>query len=409
MSDALVVNVATIQRLRESEQWLEAVLRVSSDAVIATDAAGRIKRINPMAEAMTGWVSNDALGRELGEVFCVIHADTGSAAADLTAVLQAADGAPAAHLTLTTRDGSRIPIDHSVTPITDEQDRAAGLVLVFRGASEHSNLVAAIRQRASELSAHAAAQAALNAEMAALTEELRARNEELDAFSHTVAHDLKNPLNVISGFAQLLAEAQTSDDTPAAVCQAEERAGYAIDIMRAAQKMNNIIQELLLLAEVRKVDVPIERLEMDLLVEETVQRLAHMLQDSGAELDAPGHWPAALGYGPWIEEVWTNYLSNAIKYGGHPPAITLGAELLPAEDGSQGTVRFWVHDEGPDIALEDQARLFQPSSRLAKTRAAGHGLGLSIVRRIVAKLGGSVAVESTPGHGATFSFTLPAA
>jgi len=123
-------------------------------------------------------------------------------------------------------------------------------------------------------------------------------------------------------------------------------------------------------------------------------------------------WPAALGYGPWIEEVWVNYLSNAIKYGGQPPRMELGADPLPnpppqaGEGKGGGMVRFWVRDNGSGITPEDQSRLFAPFTRLDQIRAGGHGLGLSIVRRIVEKLGGQVGVESQVGSGSTFSFTL---
>jgi signal transduction histidine kinase len=104
----------------------------------------------------------------------------------------------------------------------------------------------------------------------------------------------------------------------------------------------------------------------------------------------------------WVEEIWINYISNAIKYGGTPPQITLGSNLQ-----SNGTVCFWVHDNGSGITPDDQAKLFIPFSRLEQREAEGHGLGLSIVERIVNKLGGQVAVDSVPGEGTTFSFTLP--
>jgi two-component system sensor histidine kinase/response regulator len=113
-------------------------------------------------------------------------------------------------------------------------------------------------------------------------------------------------------------------------------------------------------------------------------------------------WPVALGYAPWVEEVWINYLSNAFRYGGRPPRLELGAEAQP-----DGRVRFWVRDNGAGLTPEDQARLFTPFTRLDQVQVKGHGLGLSIVRRIVEKLGGQVGVESQIGQGSTFSFTLP--
>jgi signal transduction histidine kinase len=110
----------------------------------------------------------------------------------------------------------------------------------------------------------------------------------------------------------------------------------------------------------------------------------------------------ALGYAPWVEAAWVNYLSNAVRYGGTPPHIELGCTRQ-----ADGMIRFWVRDGGPGISPEQQVRLFQPFEQVNKIRAKGHGLGLSIVRRIIEKLGGKVGVESAVGQGSTFWFTLP--
>ena len=111
-----------------------------------------------------------------------------------------------------------------------------------------------------------------------------------------------------------------------------------------------------------------------------------------------------MGYGPWIEEVWSNYISNAMKYGGQPPQVTLGYDVL-----TNGWVRFWVKDNGPGIDPVAQKRLFQEFERLDQKRAQGYGLGLSVVRRIMERLGGEVGVESAVGVGSLFFFTLPVA
>jgi two-component system sensor histidine kinase/response regulator len=242
--------------------------------------------------------------------------------------------------------------------------------------------------------------------------ELKARNEELDAFAHTVAHDLKNPLNNVINSADLLSRGDTS-------MLDEERQECLQTMVRSALKMGNIIDELLLLAGVRKAQVEIGPLDMAGIVAEAQLRLVHLIGDTRAEviLQDVSVWPVARGYGPWVEEVWVNYLSNALKYGGQPPRIELGADplsILPSvaasggEEG-RGMVRFWVRDNGQGLTPEDQARLFTPFTRLDQARAKGHGLGLSIVRRIVEKLGGQVGIESAgvPGHGSTFFFTLP--
>ncbi len=228
------------------------------------------------------------------------------------------------------------------------------------------------------------------------TQELQSRNEELDAFAHTAAHDLRSPLALIIGSARLL----DTDYAPKLDQIVNERLQV---IVETAFKMSNIIDELLLLAEVRKVKKQAVPLDMGTIVAEVRQRLSHLIEAHRVEINAPDAWPVALGYGPWIEQVWTNYISNAIKYGGQPPLLELGAS-----EGQDGMVRFWVRDNGPGLTPEDQTRLFTPFTRLDQVRATGHGLGLSIAKRIVEKLDGEVGIESQPGKGSLFFFTLPA-
>jgi signal transduction histidine kinase len=233
-----------------------------------------------------------------------------------------------------------------------------------------------------------------------LVEEERERLiEELDAFAHTVAHDLQNPLGPIMGFAESL-EASFEMMPP------EELKEYLQVIGRNARKMSNIIDELLLLAGVRKRIVEPHPLDMGSILFEVQERLVDIIEEQQAKVTLPSDWPVAEGYGPWIEEVWVNYISNAIRYGGRPPRVELGATRQP-----DGMVRFWVRDNGSGLTPEQQSKLFTPFTQLSQIQTGGYGLGLSIVQRIVKKLGGQVSVESSglPNRGSVFSFTLPAA
>lgn len=229
------------------------------------------------------------------------------------------------------------------------------------------------------------------------TEELTARNQELDAFAHTVAHDLKTPLGPLMGLAELL-EKYHASLTPDDVQKSLQ------GIRRNGRKMSNIIDELLLLAQMHETNLEMTTLDMERIIDEAKQRLSYMIEETAAVIILPDSWPLAVGYAPWIEEVWVNYMSNAIKYGGQPPHLELGAAV---EDDDM--VRFWIHDNGPGLTAEEQGRLFVPFTQLDKIRAKGHGLGLSIVRRIVERLGGQVGVESNGAlaRGSTFFFTLP--
>ncbi|MBN1874617.1 MAG: PAS domain S-box protein [Anaerolineae bacterium] len=260
------------------------------------------------------------------------------------------------------------------------------------------------------------------------TVELEARNADLDAFAHTVAHDLKSPLTAIMGFSSLIER------------RVREVPGNQLEylaqmIVHSGERMGNIIDELLLLAKVQRLDeIEIQVLDMGEIVGATLDRLAYMCTEYQAEIVTPPVWPAAVGYAAWVEEVWANYVSNALKYGGRPdegipPRIELGYGEYPNRqlhipvDGSDmqnpllaetrgyacdPQILFWVQDNGPGIAPEDQIRLFTMFTQLDKSRGQGHGLGLAIVRRIVEKLGGQVWLESEVGRGSIFVFTLPA-
>ncbi|MCB0170141.1 MAG: HAMP domain-containing histidine kinase [Anaerolineae bacterium] len=228
--------------------------------------------------------------------------------------------------------------------------------------------------------------------------ELQARNKELDAFAHTVAHDLKNPLGIITSYSELL-------NGDGLEMHTEELELIFKEVQKSGRKATNIIEELLLLSSIRKEAITTRPLNMAKIVAEAQARVDLMIQACQAEIIYPQQWPQALGYAPWIEEVWVNYLSNGLKYGGEPPRLEVGATLQ-----ENGMVRFWVRDNGLGLPVEAQALLFTEFTRLDEIRTKGNGLGLSIVRRIVEKLGGQVGVESdnVPGQGCTFYFTLAA-
>lgn len=228
------------------------------------------------------------------------------------------------------------------------------------------------------------------------TAEVQARNAELDAFAHTVAHDLKGPLASIVGYAEVVRKYSSS-------LPEEQVLEYVQEIGQSGRKMGNIIDELLLLAGVREEEVEPVPLDMAGIVAAVQERLSFMIEEHQAQVVSQENWPVALGHAPWVEEVWANYLSNALVYGGRPPRVELGA-TAPID----GMVRFWVRDNGRGIDPEEQSRLFTPFTRLSQVRTEGQGLGLSIVRRIVEKLGGTVGVESELGQGSLFFFTLPA-
>jgi PAS domain S-box-containing protein len=356
-----------IRRLQAEEQVrkLERAIAQSPSTVVITDTAGTIEYVNPKFTELTGYSVAEALGKnprilksgEQGPEFYQQLWETIAAGQEWRGEFHNRK-----------KNGELFWEQASISPVRDRVGAITHYVAVKEDITERKRIEA----------------------------ERERLIGELDAFAHTVAHDLKNPLGAVLGFADLLAVAggQMSE---------QDRSESLTAINQGARKMQSIIDELLLLAGVRKAEVKLEPVDMAAVVAGAWSRLSHMAAEYRPEFSLPGQWPRAVGYGPWVEEVWANYLSNALKYGGTPPRLALGAEVVG------DSVRFWVQDNGPGLSAEAQQRLFLPFTRLHQARATGQGLGLSIVRRIMEKLGGEAWVESEPGKGSRFGFSLPRA
>lgn len=268
--------------------------------------------------------------------------------------------------------------------------------LVKDAAGHYLDLLPVVIKRAHSQSENERARRRAEAELAKNAADLAARNAELDAFAHTVAHEIKGPLMNIIGYARLIENNATGLNA--------DQKKLLQQIPQSAYKLEKIVNELLLLSNVRASEANLAPLDMAMIVSEARKRLHLQIGGSAAELVLPASWPVALGYGPWIEEVWVNYIANGLRYGGRPPRLELRG--FP-QDG--GMIRFEIKDNGSGISPTDQARLFVPFTQLHKVLGQGHGLGLSIVRRIVEKCGGQVGVDSKLGSGSAFWFTLPVA
>jgi len=370
---SFISDITGRRRADEELRKLSRAVEQSPSTVVITDLAGNIEYVNPRFTEVTGYTEEEALGQnprilKSGE-------QSGQVYAELWETISSG-GQWRGEFSNRKKDGSIYWEFASVSPIRNVEGEITHFLKVAEDITQRKTVERALREHMAEL---------------------EARNEELDAFAHTVAHDLRNPLGLVMGLAEVLEEEYAS-------LPETELRKHLTTIARTSQKMGNIVEELLLLAGIRKTDVELEPLDMAEILAEVNKRLAHMTEEYQAELVLPGAWPKAFGYAPWVEEIWVNYLSNALKYGGRPPRVELGATKQ-----ADGMVRFWVRDNGPGLSQAEQSRLFVPFTKLAQVRVEGFGLGLSIVRRIVDKLGGQVGVESEgmPGRGSTFSFTLP--
>ncbi|PKL90323.1 MAG: hypothetical protein CVV23_00265 [Ignavibacteriae bacterium HGW-Ignavibacteriae-2] len=223
-------------------------------------------------------------------------------------------------------------------------------------------------------------------------DELRQQNEDLDAFAHTVAHDLNSIINSIVGFSQLLVEDNSYSK--------EERSEILSHIFKSSHKMSTIIKELLIFANIRKTEVELSPIDTSKIIEEVIIRLGFQLNENNAKIIIPKKFHTALGYSAWVEEIWYNLISNAIKYGGTPPVIELGSEV------AGDSILFWIKDNGAGLSDEGKKIIFTSPEKLHQQNSKGFGLGLSIVKRILDKINGSITLESGANTGSKFIFSL---
>jgi signal transduction histidine kinase len=235
----------------------------------------------------------------------------------------------------------------------------------------------------------------LEQRIAERTAELAKANEALEAFSYSVAHDLRAPLASIGGFADVVADALRKGDL-------ERARTLAGRIVVNAGRMNTMIEALLSLARAGRgplVELPVDMRRLVGEVLEDLPRAPHARVDV-AQL------PRVLADQATLRQAWHNLLSNAIKYSAGQPQPAIGVGWRRAADGD---AVFFVEDNGVGFDPEYAGRLFTPFTRLHKEcEFEGTGVGLSLVRRIVERHGGRAWAEVRPGGGARFYFSLPA-
>jgi two-component system, cell cycle sensor histidine kinase and response regulator CckA len=369
------------KRLKENQQWFAAILRCIGDAVIATDIEGSVTFMNPVAEALTGWKQNEALGRGLTEVFKIVDEQT--RAITETPVLRASREEVAINLTaptlLISRDGKETPIDTSAAPIRGHRGESAGVVLVFRDITERKHLEEQLRQSQ--------------------------KMEAVGQLAGGVAHDFNNLLTVIIGLSDLII--RKLDPTLRIYHQAEE-------IKRAGEQAASLTQQLLAFSR-RQILQP-KVLDLNGVVTYLNKMLLRLIGEDIELVSIPderlGFVKADRGQ---IEQVILNLAVNArdaMPNGGRLIIETANVNLyrenvrltVGMKPGSY--VMLAVSDTGCGMDLETQSHIFEPFFT-TKKMGKGTGLGLATVYGIIQQSGGYITVHSEPGRGTTFKVYLP--
>ena len=351
------------EALREKIQ-LEAVLSSMVEGVIVIDRDGKVLLANPRArELLSAW--GDLEGRAVPEVIRSPEVDQ--------ALQEAAssEGIVVREMEVQAEKKRVLLMHASGFP---QQDPRAGTVAVFHDVSE-----------------------------------LRRVDEVRRDFIANASHELRTPLTSIQGFAATLGGAELSS---------EERARYLDVIVRNAQRMSNLIDDLLTLSRIESETSSLELTEVDVLrvVETAVADFAPRFAEASIEVQIhAGAVPACRADRGALEQILSNLLSNAARYSN--PGARVDVYLQERQERQErqqhdGEVEISVVDTGIGIPPEDLERIFERFYRVdaARSRALGStGLGLSIVKHLVRAMGGEIHVESVPGKGSRFSFTLAVA
>jgi len=227
--------------------------------------------------------------------------------------------------------------------------------------------------------------------------EIQRRNKELDDFTYVVSHDLKEPLISVEGFSKIL-QADYNE-----IIQAEGR-DYLDSIVGATTRMKGLIDDLLMLSRVSRPSESFKNIPLGMILREIVTDMEFTVKRRGVRLQIPDEIPQVYGNETQLKILFRNLISNAIKFNNSPaPAVEIAFQ-----NAENNYYLFSVRDNGIGIDREFHEKIFVIFQRLHRREEyEGSGAGLAIVKKIVEKHDGRIWVESEPGKGSTFYFTIP--
>lgn len=215
---------------------------------------------------------------------------------------------------------------------------------------------------------------------------------DLLTIAHRISHDLRTPLGGISMTGEMLKE-MAGEGSPISPALVNPIFDSTEELLRLIERVSFVLK-----ASIKPMVK--ERVQMGDVVFETLEKLERKIIKNKAVVSQPKHWPEIAGVRSWLRTIWHDLLSNALQHASHPLKLELGWK----EEGN--SYRFWVSDNAGGVPVEKREKLFQPFETLSDPDAT-HGLGLSIVERLVRLQGGQCGYEPHSNDGSLFYFTLP--
>lgn len=361
-----VHNAQLYERVSYEKRRLDAILEYSADGVLILDSAHRIVVFNHALAQLSGWPATDALGRHHDEVIRWTRLET-----DMDFCKAVAGGWPLSPARpiyvegdLRRHHGGSVSIGITYAPLFDRDGRLVNIIADVRDITR-----------------------------------FREADEIKSTFISVVSHELKTPVALIKGYADTLLREDARWDP-------EMTHESLTVIVEEADRLNKLIDDLLDASRLQAggLSLEMEPTMLTALVERVADHFRTQTQAHELDVRFPTDFPAVPGDPARLEQVLNNLVSNAIKYSPSGARIEISGRVLPDD------VIVTVSDEGTGIPFEEQYRIFERFFRGARERnqrTPGAGLGLYLAKAIVEAHGGRIWVESNPGEGAAFSFTIP--
>ena len=293
------------------------------------------------------------------------------------------------------RDGTLFFARGVTTGLRDEKGAHIGFTKVLRDATAEKQADDGLKEVQVKLNEHATG---LERVVARRTAELVETNEQLEAFVYSIAHDLRAPLRSITGFSQILLE-----DHLAAL---DSAAQHLLQRIHASSEfMDRLLLDLLAFGRTARAEIELGPVVLKRIWERALAQLTTQIEQSKARIEAADLGQVVRAHEATLGQVLVNLLSNSLKF--VPPGVQ--PHIRVRAEGKGPRVLFWLEDNGIGIPLDQHERVFRVFERLHGSRYAGTGIGLSIVRKGVERIGGTVGFESEPGRGTRFWIDLPKA
>jgi len=371
--------------MRASEIRYRRLFEAARDGILLVDPeTRRITDANPFMSELLGYPHAELLGKELWEIGLLKDEE---ASREAFRELQRNHFIRYEDLPLQAKTGKHHEVEF-VSNLYDEDGRTV-IQCNIRDITERKEAEAALVNAKNEIDRHAAH---LEQVVAERTVQLRETIGELEGFSYSVSHDMRAPLRAMQSYSQYLVD-EYSDRLD------EKGVNYLHQIMRSAVRLDRLIQDVLSYTRILHAPLPMSSVNLDRLVRDIIETYPNG-QPIKPEIHILGKLPKVMGNEALLTQCVSNLLSNGAKFvsPGTAPRLEISAELM-----TDSGVRVWIKDNGIGIAPENHARIFRLFERIhPASEFEGTGIGLTIVRKAIERMGAQIGFESELGQGTQF-------